>query len=121
MNPHVKKKWLEALRERKIGNEPIQQGIGLLKKNSNQYCCLGVLCELYRIEQNNGIWKETIDLEGNSCFEIFDSFNYLPYPVKIWAELPEGNPRIPEHGRLAYLNDKPMSFDEIANLIEEYL
>jgi hypothetical protein len=41
MNKKWKEKWIAALRSGKY-----KQGHGALKKNNN-YCCLGVLCDIY--------------------------------------------------------------------------
>lgn len=41
MNGELKAKWLEALRSGRY-----KQGQGRLRDESNQFCCLGVLCDV---------------------------------------------------------------------------
>jgi hypothetical protein len=57
MRPEIQTKWLAALR----GGE-YQQSHGALKRisddGSEQYCPLGILCELYRAETGAGEWVD---------------------------------------------------------------
>lgn len=41
MKPHIKRAWINALRSGKY-----IQGYGALKSISNEFCCLGVLCDV---------------------------------------------------------------------------
>lgn len=41
MDQALKTKWVEALRSGKY-----RQGIGQLRNSSDEYCCLGVLCDI---------------------------------------------------------------------------
>jgi hypothetical protein len=45
MNERIKKLWVEALRSGKY-----KQGRGKLRNESNEFCCLGVLCNLHAQE-----------------------------------------------------------------------
>jgi hypothetical protein len=54
MNAEIKAKWLEALRS---GRYP--QGRKALRDEHDQYCCLGVLCDVVdpnAWEQRRGFW-----------------------------------------------------------------
>jgi hypothetical protein len=42
MNPHIKSKWVAALRSGQY-----KQGSGRLRDKKNRFCCLGVLCNLH--------------------------------------------------------------------------
>lgn len=137
MNPEIKAKWLAALR-----GGHYHQGQGHLCVAGiphAQFCCLGVLCDLYaqahpklaewQTQNNEEATFFTRDLEGN----LVDSDeNYLPEPVQMWAGIPCQDPvikdfwsheRFPDNNTtLAKLNDdKGLSFEEIAKVIEEHL
>ena len=122
MHQHIKKLWVDALRSGKY-----QQGTGHLRHEGN-YCCLGVLCDLYDRNQNGPGWDE--DAETYLCNDAF-----LPRRVAEWAGVIGGdesvavsrdefNVAIPEDGHRCYLtclNDSGSSFGEIADLIEQQL
>jgi hypothetical protein len=133
MNPEVKAKWLSALRS---GNFK-QTREKLTANNRQSYCCLGVLCELYRQETGNGRWKVNENYDGN-----YDNNKYAflgadcmpPDEVIKWAGLPADSqndvpvgerPRKWGHGvetvTIAGLNDDGKSFAEIADIIESKL
>ncbi len=124
MKSEVKKLWCDALRSNEY-----QQTKGRLKDEVG-YCCLGVLCELYKRETGNGEWKDhtfygsnitcltfTVDRESNPFV--------LPTQVTEWADLDSANPEVDNvhiHcNRLSHFNDFQMSFAQIADLIEEKL
>lgn len=118
MNAEVKKKWVDALRSGEY-----RQGEGFLLKGDN-YCCLGVLCDLYHKETGEGEWIH----QGDNYSRIFSvqgiSSNIeLPFPVSQWAELPGKNPvvELDDTKALSDLNDSGMGFHFIANVIEEQL
>ena len=112
MNPAVKAKWLEALR-----SEKYLQGVGCLKKGE-EYCCLGVLADLY-LEETGGKWEkgEVVGLdycEGEAYL--------LPSKVQEWSAVGESgefhgeNPL--DYCTLSGCNDNGKTFAEIAALIE---
>lgn len=120
MNQDVKEKWLKVLRSGEY-----EQGRGQLRSD-NKFCCLGVLCEIYRQETGKGRWVvygQFTDENGNS------SFSALPKKVVEWAELPGENPdvRKPAIYRssggycLAQQNDAGATFEQIAQIIEAEL
>lgn len=95
MNTKIKQEWITALRSGKY-----KQTRGSLK-DSEGYCCLGVLCEL-------------------SPFEDWADGGYLSHDVRNWAELDNDNPQAGDNV-LSQINDFGISFNEIADLIEKHL
>lgn len=126
MNPAVKEKWLNALRSGKFS-----QAQRRLRKNG-AYCCLGVLCELYR-QEVGGEWRGDPDGYEDNGVTVFwagrghdYSATVLPAAVRKWAGLVNNSPAVrPDKEvvevELAHLNDHGSSFAEIADLIEEHL
>lgn len=126
MNKRVKKKWLKAIRSGEY-----VQGTGQLvtppetKTGDHEFCCLGVLTDLYLEEKNKG-WDGAFSLRSKIA-----AFNAAALPCEVykWAGLDDDNPRVPFKGQLtelAELNDgsediKAKSFKQIANLIERHL
>lgn len=116
MNQEIKKRWTDALR-----SGHYEQGKDSLRNaESNSFCCLGVLTDLYLKEQNYE-WSSLL------C----DSPR-LPSSVVEWAELKNANPgfrdesftegtNYPYHYLAALNDDENMPFKEIADLIEKYL
>lgn len=116
MNQEIKKQWLSALRSGKY-----TQTKGILRTTNNEFCCLGVLCNVVN-PQN---WH--LEEEGGPYY----SYNYLKCSLSDEvieaAELPEtvangkSNPLNTE-GQLTRLNDVDnKSFAEIADYIEKHL
>lgn len=120
MNPTVKTKWLKALRSGKY-----KQGKGalrIIKDGETQYCCLGVLCDLYAKEKKIKGWNK------NNTFSNTEETAVLPEIVVKWAGLKKvgANPSTKSTRRgLASLNDSSVevnnSFKQIANIIEKEL
>lgn len=124
------KKWVAALRSGKY-----RQGAGVLREG-DQFCCLGVACDLSRI----GKWKSK---GGSTWYEVSDpdfSDDTLPHAVAdfygmqdtIGSFNPDDLPdemvntirekvKVSDHGRqftLTNLNDYGFDFQFIADLIE---
>jgi hypothetical protein len=133
MNPQVKKKWIDALRSGKY-----DQGSEKLRSHQG-FCCLGVLCDLYSHEKNQG-W----DFKGYSenseedntyptDYWYFDGESeFLPDSVMEWAGMAFKNPSVRVdvtdnddeddwfyHDEIANLNDSGYSFKELSNVIEQ--
>jgi hypothetical protein len=118
-------KWVEALRS----GEYTQAQNVLRKPNTNEMCCLGVLCDLYTKENaDGGQWANTIekvpankgpDVTGQP-FVNQDQESYAVMPpgeVKNWSGL--GLNRYDSFwGRLAEQNDAGATFNQIADLVE---
>lgn len=118
MRKSVKKAWIEALT-----NGEYKQGQTQLRDvragGEDKFCCLGVLCDLYRKTRKRGRWV------GNS-FVLTDGtdrryYSTLP-PVEVvkWAGLRNSNPYIGGLN-LAGFNDRGLSFSGIAEIIRENL
>ncbi len=82
MKPEVKELWVSALRD-----SDMKQGRGCLKEG-NEFCCLGVLTELYRMSTanvKNLDWHQLTSISAES----FDGTGmFLPRVVAEWAGLP---------------------------------
>lgn len=121
MNPDIKNLWLTALR-----SGDFRQGKRKLRSSNDDYCCLGVLCEL--AVQNNVI--PAPQLSPNNDRYVYDgSGGILPDSVKEWAELDSNSPMVTAstsgvynvRNTLAYFNDDDVPFTEIADIIERNL
>lgn len=118
MNSEIKKLWLAALRGQ--GPKKYKQGAGGLRNLSDEYCCLGVLCDV-------------VDPEGWARVESWpdwpnwlhrDAHGVLSEEVYKKAGLLVPNPYVRINGlveTLAYHNDAGNSFEVIAKAIEEQL
>ena len=112
MNPKIKERWLEALR-----NGDYEQGKRRLKQGDN-YCCLGVLCDILK-DEVGGKWV-------NNRFEVEDKirFGCLPDKVVNYCQLDYKLPLVKIDNNeisLSELNDTGYTFNEIADIIEEQL
>jgi len=100
MNPEIKKQWVEALRSGRY-----TQGWRRLRNQNDQYCCLGVLCDIVApdawVARSNG-------------YESDFRFAVLPPRVFEIAKLTVSNEEM-----LIRMNDMlGKSFAEIADYIE---
>lgn len=118
MNARIKKLWIKALHSGEY-----KQATGALRVlDSNGitgFCCLGVLCDLFKHETGKGRWivGGSFKVEGDCKVGI------LPETVARWAGMPESDPQI-GHSRKALaskLNDEGKDFNYIAGRIEKYL
>lgn len=120
MDKRIRTQWVKALRSGKY-----KQGRGQLK-DGNTFCCLGVLCDLFRKSKSNGEeeqWENDVFM-GN--------YTGLPSTVMEWAGLASEDPECRDKSLSRY-NDgipgiepgtfavKPKSFKQIATLIEKHL
>ena len=121
LKPKVKKAWVAALRSGNYDQTENYLRVG------NNYCCLGVLCDL-----GSGKWRKPTEMEFNS--------HCLPDTAKIYCPVGGfvGGPEkdigtMPpttvieasgitkdDMSALTELNDTGCSFDEIADFIEEH-
>lgn len=117
MKSDVKKLWLEALRSGEY-----EQGRSALANTNDEYCCLGVLCQL---AVNNGVPIKVKKVQsGLGPVKSYDDAKYLlPQSVQEWAGLESSNPVVQGDigTNLADMNDRRYSFDAIARVIEEEL
>lgn len=118
MNKDIKSQWVDALRSGKY-----TQGRGALRDKNDHFCCLGVLSELAaeagvveasQISKRNG-WNY-IDVTGPATY----SYTQIIGAVAQWAGMDEVE-RVFCNQTLASDNDSGMSFDDIADKIEQEL
>lgn len=138
MDSTIKAKWLEALRS---GDYTQGKNYLHIVDAGDYYCCLGVLCEIALAEgvaqatepvrSYSGVQDRYVETVAYAGVEVpVDSLYFsaaggvLPGAVATWAGIEDRNPevKIPGDTRtLSGLNDEGKTFDEIADLIEEYL
>ena len=93
------------------------QAVGQLRTDEG-YCCLGVACDVFHRETDNGFWSQ--DYKGGSWFFYGNSYT-MGVRVYEWFGLPSQNPTL-EHGEttMSGLNDNlRLDFSAIADQIEE--
>jgi hypothetical protein len=146
MDQQVKEKWVAALRSGRY-----EQAHGKLRAawgEKEGYCCLGVLCEV-AIEEGlevrtmtytEDVWAEGVNHEGVVTRYSTENWGtvpqdpvwegaYLPLGVMQWAGLSEPDPTVrgmnvdypDDENTLAGLNDSGLSFERIADIIEQNL
>ena len=115
MNDNAKK-WVSALRSGEY-----KQGKEVLRNISDQYCCLGVACDLYSKEHE-------LEIFAGRQFYYYgkEHFAYLPLVVRDWLGLTTEYGAYDEYigheddvgNSLTALNDKGVPFKRIADIIE---
>ena len=104
MKEDIKNLWVAALR-----SEDYKQGKGRLR-NGDEYCCLGVLCELLNISKQN--------LGNNYSYDYQHVF--LPIRAMRMAGMKSDDGNYRKVMSLANQNDQGRSFKEIADIIETH-
>jgi hypothetical protein len=127
MDATVKKQWVDALRSGKY-----RQGFGALRKglglDNDQYCCLGVLCEVAGLSSNRPLGDDAYIYAFEKDKGLLTSYNCsntcLPGTLAEKLELMRV-PTVHIDGfdvSLVTLNDdRKMSFKQIADIIEAQL
>jgi len=139
MDKQRKAEWTAALRS---GN--YEQGAGALRPVDDNYCCLGVLCDLYAKATGEAWGKDDGD---ESLGQMHNQDSSLPAEVAKWADLQRGemlstgtkdgesiacdvrakHTTLDEDGdkvnctTLAEMNDRGVNFADIADVIEAQL
>jgi len=118
MNEKVVQKWTAALR-----SGAYKQGDGALRTEDN-YCCLGVLCDLYSKEHDDSGWREddrdhtgVIPFATPSSSTLTETAQ-LPVEVMEWVGISDPEGTFGESNSLVLCNDSGASFEAIANLID---
>ena len=115
MNKKIRTRWTAALR-----SSDFKQGIGQLRTGDN-YCCLGVLCDLYRRDSTtpkDARWNNGIFYPGD---DIVPEAGLLPDAVMKWAGLLSLDPNLGAAESAVTMNDGGSGFAQIADAIEKYL
>lgn len=148
MNQEVKKKWLEALRSGQYRQAQEALRVDSISPDGegciSSFCCLGVLCDLYAKEQPQyARWNaeefcytqeeenfdDRLDTVTTILVEKCETA-MLPRTVRAWADIETGEARVPKEVKtpsgymtwtLAGANDAGLTFEQIANIIEEQL
>lgn len=119
MNPEVKALWVGALRSGEYGQtdgqlrRTYQLGEGEIPA---EYCCLGVLCDLYDKANKTSSWDdETDNFMGKGAFP--------PKEVAEWAGMSAHErdglfKNDSEYNDVVSMNDTKSTFSEIADVIE---
>jgi len=114
MNKRIKARWIKALTSGRY-----KQARARLRQNTDDsasFCCLGVLCDLYR-KSVGGEWDGpsfvVSQREARSAL--------LPPTVAEWAEIDSNDPVTERTKTLSDLNDRGETFEYIAQRIEKYL
>ncbi len=107
MKKEIAEKWIEALPN-------YRQTSGQLRRSCS-FCCLGVLCDLYR-KEHPGVEWEMVD--GQPKYFLGEMFK-LPIDVQRWAGLQNNMGMVPGGPALSDLNDEGTPFAEIAQIIQE--
>jgi len=111
MKEDVKNKWVEALRSGKY-----KQGKRCLRNENDEFCCLGVLCDLY----DPNLWGKD---NGNEKYR-YDNhpyrFSFPPTKVLQWSDMPKyTNDLNISVSLLIDMNDhQNKTFNEIADFLE---
>lgn len=114
MDPEIKELWITALE-----SGDYKQGRGQLRNSANEFCCLGVLCNLHAQAHPEFAEKQKFakKYDGHEQF--------LPEIVQKWSGLKTYNGTLimskPVALSLAGLNDNGGSFKTITHYIRKYL
>lgn len=106
MRKELKEKWLEALRSGKY-----KQGRGELRSVNDEFCCLGVLCDV----SGQGEW----DKRTEAHYSYGQGTKWGAYGLPLFMNEFTGLTMKPEETLFALNDDKKLSFNEIADWIEE--
>jgi hypothetical protein len=113
MDREIAARWTAELRS---GN--YHQGTGRLRYDG-KYCCLGVLCDMYAKETDQGYW----DAHNRFQTQANTDGNYLPEEVQKWAGMKNNSGEFTKLGKtisdsLSDMNDEGAEFLEIADVID---
>jgi hypothetical protein len=126
MDPEVKARWIAALRSGEY-----KQGCDVLRTLNDEFCCLGVLCDLYAKEHGINWTGRQWGTSGGACvLADLGGFYYPPDAVREWASFHEDKQLVsigelttslPAHNDGRGRNAVPRTFAEIADAIEAQL
>lgn len=112
MKLEIKERWIKALRSGEY-----KQGMGGLRNTEDEFCCLGVLCDV--VKSDLGLKWDLIKDSGyynissyNECLPGIIS-NYTN--ISNYGELPNGDELT------GYNDDRGYTFEQLADIIEKEL
>ena len=113
MNAEVAAKWVAALRSGEYS-----QGVHHLRRG-NDYCCLGVLCDLFLTEHPfHPKWKQVYSF--SKVYFLDGSTAAIPPDVVRWAGMKSHDGSFDSLSRsLVIMNDTHSTFSQIADVIEQ--
>jgi hypothetical protein len=130
MRADIKQKWISKLLSGDYAQGRSALRIRYHDGKPDQYCCLGVLCELAVEEGVIPTPKEPgLPIESGGIYTNFrygipgadtSSESYLPRAVSEWASISGEGWIEARSAALASLNDNGTTFAEIAALVEEH-
>ena len=109
MKNDVIKSWIEELRSGKY-----KQGKKYLNVNNEEFCCLGVLCEVLKKKIPLDINK--ISYQDLTLIAYNQHSSTLPHSISRQFDIYSVM-----QGTLTFMNDRGDSFSEIADYIEDHL
>lgn len=117
---HIRK-WVDALRSGRY-----QQGRGSLHGTPQEFCCLGVACDIYRQETGNGEWQSPFEFEEDDTYFMLDGQLYQSLPPTKVDDYFGIDPiyHKPEFDlpKFITMNDEDkLTFEQIADVIERTL
>lgn len=111
-----KKKWVSALKSGKY-----KQGSGYLRNVNDEFCCLGVACDLVGVE-----WGRVSKYNDAYCISLSGNYRMpcredLPNDIfkVLWQDYSDFDGQV--MAKLASMNDTYWPFENIANWIEDNL
>ena len=112
MDTEMRRQWLVALR-----SGDYKQGHKILRSVTDSYCCLGVLCNLVDPEgwEHNEAEFRTLGAR-HFVYKGKRVFGALPAELLVEKKIPNW-----AHTHLIHMNDSGMSFEAIADWIEDNL
>jgi hypothetical protein len=124
MNKRVKELWVKALRSGEY-----KQGTGHLRDKNNNFCCLGVLCNIHAQENpNSSMIKDSV--KGEDFYTYGGSSVLPPVAVQKWAGIYNKDIYVNRLDNMAAhlwrRNDGvgqfiPHTFEQMADFIEQNL
>jgi hypothetical protein len=98
-----------------------QQARNTLHDDSG-FCCLGVACDVFRIEAKEGSWKDHGDIGYRFTISGTSNYQDMPEPVRQWYGFTSATGSYRTHDlilkTLSNDNDFGQSFAQIADIIE---
>lgn len=101
--------WMEALRSGEYG----QYDVVLKQAGEENFCCLGVACDVFQTMTGRGRWDDCAFVVGEN-----ESETSLPKPVMEWLGIDQDDPKIGQD-HISTLNDSgAYTFEQLANILE---